>query len=87
MLGEALDLINRQKAEIERLRKYYFTHDYHECHNEAIKTFAERLKAVSSSSVAVSNGMEHYETKLYSIRAVSLDNLVKELTEENSNGE
>lgn len=51
MLIGALDLINRQKAEIERLeeenrrmKKYYFTHDYHECHNEAIKEFAERLK-------------------------------------------
>ena len=47
---DALDLINRQKAEVERLqeenrrlKKYYFTHDYHECHNEAIAEFADRL--------------------------------------------
>lgn len=48
---QALDLINRQKAENaqlqeenQRMKKYYFTHDYHECHNEAIKELAERVK-------------------------------------------
>lgn len=47
---EALDLIKRQRAEIERLKKYYFTHDYHECHNEAIKEFAESMKKREGSN-------------------------------------
>ena len=48
---DTVAIINRQKAEIEwleeenrRMKKYYFTHDYHECHNEAIREFSERLK-------------------------------------------
>ena len=40
----ALDLINRQKAEIERVERH--TEMYHELRAEAITEFAERLKGV-----------------------------------------
>ena len=45
--SDALDLINRQKAEIERLQteKDNLIKTYKECMTEAIKEFAERLKA------------------------------------------
>lgn len=71
----ALDIINRLKAEIERLR------DNLKCvlseradYSEAIKEFAKRLK-------------EQLKTELgnisYLIIAELIDNLVKELTEKN----
>ena len=43
----ALDLINRQQAEIERLKieKDNLIRTYAECQAEAVKEFAERLKA------------------------------------------
>jgi len=72
LIGLALDLINRQMAEIARLKKYYFTHDYHECHNEAIKEFADKLKEELTTGAAV-------------MRVSTLDiidRLVKEITEE-----
>ncbi|MBQ7124914.1 MAG: hypothetical protein IJP16_05000 [Clostridia bacterium] len=75
--------VDTQKAEIERLeeenrrmKKYYFTHDYHECHNEAIKEFAERLKE-RTYPFPCAIGVENAVT----IRAIN--DLVKELTEEN----
>lgn len=46
---------------------------------EAIKEFAERLRSTSGSSVAVRNGLEIYSTKSYTINAVKLDNLVREM--------
>ncbi len=49
---------------------------------EAIKEFAERLKSVSGSVVATQDGRELYETKTYSISAMKLDNLVKEMVGE-----
>ena len=80
---DTIAIINRQKAEIERLeeenrrmKKYYFTHDYHECHNEAIKEFAERLKKAKQYS------LERHENI---VPVAVIDWIVKELTEE-SNG-
>lgn len=75
--GYAIDLINRQKAEIERLtednrrmKKYYYTHDYHECHNEAIEEFAERLKEAQ------------FRVDFESVVTVlAIDQIAKELTE------
>ncbi len=68
----ALDLINRQKAEIERIHRH--TEMYHEVKAEAIKEFAERLKATA------------YVPKPYGMAKVidmyNIDNLVKEMTEE-----
>lgn len=67
----ALDLINRQKSEIERLERH--TEMYHEVRVEAVKEFAERLKeklhlngAVMGSNCAIVND-------------VDIDNLVKEM--------
>lgn len=44
----ALDLINRQKSEIERYKRYYYQHEYDKWEKQiktkAIKEFAERLK-------------------------------------------
>ena len=88
---EALGLINRQKAEVERLEKVLNGRDqlinalnkcYKQAKSEAIKEFAERLKK---------------SDELYNcIRAIgnvnkvdciidAFDNLVKEMTEVNEN--
>ena len=80
IFGNALDLINRQKAEIERLNielqsmrsaaNSYKMH-YKTAKSEAIKEFAERLK-------------EHRYGELNNCISFSvgyLDNLVKEMTE------
>ena len=73
-----LDLINRQKAEIERLKKAieqcedsgeYWESKYKTAKAEAIKEFAERLKNKFEISSAYSFGYI----------ACQLDNLVKEL--------
>ncbi|MBE6767366.1 MAG: hypothetical protein E7549_00470 [Ruminococcaceae bacterium] len=61
----ALDLINRQKAEIERLQKHN-TKMAHKHYCDGIKEFAERLKAHSRYP----NG---------TIYAEHIDNLVKEM--------
>lgn len=42
MKKDALNLINRQKAEIEELQKY--KHDYYVLKAKAVKEFAKRLK-------------------------------------------
>lgn len=77
----AIDLINRQKAEIERLtednrrmKKYYYTHDYHECHNEAIEEFAERLKEYLDDFYSTD------EDALFDTVS-AIDEIAKELTE------
>ena len=76
---QAIDLINRQKEEIERLKKYYFTHDYHECHNEAIKEFAERLKE-SAIDADVYSG---YRKELFekAVTVIEIDRILQEMTE------
>ena len=87
----ALDLINRQAAEIERLRNRnkFLEIEYKNQGNlfwarvqtsnlEAIKEFAERLKRTSI-------GLEIGDDKKFKMRVVStvaIDNLVKEMTEE-----
>lgn len=99
--SDTLDLIKRQKAEIERLEKEL---DAETNHNErlykkidrlvagayikskAIKEFAEKFKKKAGSIVASCQGYEIYETKQYQISAVDFDNLVKEVTEVNENG-
>jgi hypothetical protein len=70
----ALDLINRQKAEIERLQKekdsklvMCISNDIRNAKSEAIKDFAKRLK-------------EKQENEGY-IGSYGIDNLVKEMTE------
>lgn len=89
----ALDLVKRQQAEIERLRKLHqlavdereanvkgFTETLDKIHNKAIKEFAERLKE-SAHDLDISFG---YGTPPY-VKVVTvgeIDNLVKERTEE-----
>lgn len=74
---DALDLINRQRAEIERL-KGEIVNQYNtigktikQTKAEAIKEFAERLKADCPD-------------KLLVIHFDAIDNLVKEMTEHNT---
>ena len=100
-INDAIDLINRQQAEIERLKaenekaknylakcfdKYEKTkiakesleNTVYTARAEAIKAFAERMKALDRLDVDVSYGYgrEHYTEAI----AVNLiDNLVKEI--------
>ena len=87
---DAIDLINRLKAEIERLNIELDAMQYEldllkqeksVVVAEAIREFAERFKETSNGIVALRDGVEIYETKLYQIRATSFDNLVAEMTE------
>ena len=55
---------------------------YEKARDEAIKEFAERFKETSNRIVALRDGVELYETKLYQIRATSFDDLVAEMTED-----
>lgn len=70
----ALDLINRQKAEIERLRKYNtdvaFKH-----YNDGIKEFAERLKDRVDDPRQIKGAV-------IDLIIDDIDKLVKEMTEE-----
>lgn len=88
---DALDLINRQKAEIERLEKelmkcklekemMYQVAD--EIKSVAIKDFAERLKEnLTGIGRSTTYGNFEYGT----VKSYEIDNLVKEMTEENEN--
>ena len=72
---EAIDLINRQKAEIERFEECASREMlYEKVKSEAIKEFAERLKATAISNWKTKDG--HY---LYEISDDFIDNLVKEM--------
>lgn len=75
---DALDLINRQKAEIERLRKYDEERDIRlharlkeNARAEAIKEFAERLKEQANRNDLI----------YYRVDDTDIDKLVKEMTE------
>lgn len=79
MIAEALDLINRQKADIERLNirnktlidiTKNYDWKFARAKSEAIKEFAERLKCGVPQETGV-------------IRCADVDNLVKEMTEVN----
>ena len=78
MLNGASDLINRQKAEIERLKKnidglnIFTTNHMKVIRLQAIKKFAERLKEKLQWDV-------EFDNKL--VFESDIDNLVKEMTE------
>ena len=75
MNADALDLIKRQKAEIEELREIIFTDRSEAIKNlkaEAIKEFAERLKGKAEFTTIA--GYRDYGRLI--------NNLVKEMTEE-----
>lgn len=73
----ALDLINRQQTEIERLTKetMNMAATIESCQSEAIKWFAERLKEEISIRPTHSNEQNKYVCFL-------IDNLVKEMVGE-----
>lgn len=76
MLGYTLDLINRQKAEIERLQNHNLV-VAHKHYDDGIRDFAKRLKE------------EKYPWKqdhLYSTKLIieDIDNLVKKMTEDSN---
>ena len=75
----SLDLINRQKAEIERLERHTKMHD--EIKAEAIKEFAERLrKKIFPLDTVYSDG--NYPINAKAVK-VAIDNLVKEMVGDN----
>lgn len=86
--NNVIDLINRQKEEIERLRKGftadadYFASEYdNNIKSEAIKEFAERLKGTISNAINTyynSNGGGYY---LAEDVIEDIENLVTEMTE------
>lgn len=73
MLGDALELINRQQEEIEELRKALLVKST-EIEAEAIKEFAERLKYT-----LVINNEGNTDIFDYVFTLETLDNLVKEM--------
>ena len=82
-INDAIDLINRQQAEVEELKSAMNCYRPYEEEQraESIKEFAERLKALDRLDVDVSYGYgrEHYTEAI----AVNLiDNLVKEMVGE-----
>ena len=92
LLIDTLDLINRQKAEIERLKGSVITNNImetqrikREAKSEAIKEFAERLKETITNAINTyynSNGGGYY---LAEDVIEDIDNLVKEMTEVQNN--
>ena len=72
LIQDAFDLINRQKAEIERLERH--TEMYHEVRAEAVKEFAELLK----------EHIRDYHPYYYVIDEEVVDNLVEEMVGENN---
>lgn len=73
----ALDLINRQQAEIERYKRVIrlLENDVQQAKSEAIKEFAERLKGYP----IVEN--ESKEKAYLFVEVRDIDNLVKKMTE------
>ena len=78
LLRDALDLINRQKAEIESLNERERILIYHVAveRENAIKEFAERLKQLSCFY-----DLDNYHS-FEAIDVEDVDSLVKEMTEE-----
>ena len=78
-----LDLINRQKAEIESLKEAYAIYEETTglkwVRAEAIKEFADRL--TNNADLITVN---HFDSK-WAISQDEIDNLVKEMTGEDSN--
>lgn len=87
ILKNAVDLINRQKSEIEKLKSFENTSHYwckkagelvdkiETTKSEAVKEFAERLKEKNDNP-----GKAMFD--VYEYYGETIDNLVKEMTEE-----
>ena len=87
-LENALNLINRQKAEIERLREIAnpkcqkCVSRTTECaKSEAIKEFAERLKEYELCMFCSFPNNKSLGSEQYIVLSDSIDDLVKEMTE------
>lgn len=82
LMEHALDLINRQKAEIESLKEAYALYEETTglkwARAEAIKEFAKRLKAKLHLDRVVMG------CNCAFVEDVQIDNLVKEMTGENN---
>lgn len=86
-MRNALNLINRQQEEIERLKienqslrgaaNSYKLH-YNEAKTEAVKEFADRLKALDRLDIDVSYGYGR-EHCTEAIAVTLIDNLIKEM--------
>lgn len=78
---DALDLINRQKAEIEILneKERILIFQLYEEREKAIKEFAERLKVETISFVEYDEG--GWGERVTAVKTSSIDNLVEEMTE------
>lgn len=97
MLDSAVDLINRQKAEIEQWKeeanKYqnWWASSCEESKSEIIKDFAERLKEhfinneynakTERKTVRIDELKEQIDWILHEVSIKIIDNLVKEMTE------
>lgn len=87
MIENAIDLINRQKAEIEGLQRriVFWKEDLNynpkKERSEAIKEFAERLKE-SSFQCDISFGFYSEEVVTEAVSVLEIDNLVEEMTGE-----
>lgn len=80
LMSDALDLINRQKAEIERYLHSIklLENDVATAKSEAIKEFAEKLKDSADKTRIRNLGTEKI---IFYIDELKLDKLVKEMTE------
>lgn len=91
LMSNALDLINRQKADIEKLKKGWKA-DVIETKNtkaEAIKEFAERLKEQAKNmeykanttrkTMPIVEVKDHVHWVLHEVIIETIDNLVKEM--------
>lgn len=76
MLNAVSDLINRQRAEIERLLQ-----KLQQAKSEAIKEFAERLKR---TSIGLEIG-DDKKFKMTVVSTVAIDKIAKEMTEVKEN--
>ena len=90
-LENALNLINRQKAEIERLEKELMKcklekemlhQTVSEIQTNTIKEFAERLKEYELCMFCSFPNNKSLGSEQYIVLSDSIDNLVKEMTEE-----
>lgn len=80
--------IERLEEENRRMKKYYFTHDYHECHNEAIKEFDKKFKRASDLICTGSSGSGAADIKnYYRISFDSYEKLIQEMTEKAAHDE
>ena len=81
LMCDAIDLINRQKAEIDRYKGVIklLEQDVATAKAEAYKEFAERLKEKMQSSVTMAG------ENVLSVHPKGIDNLLKEMTEGNGN--